>query len=112
MPPGATRTIAATYAVAKGTSVPPEITNTATVFSGVSDPDAANNSATITTMIGSRAKCDVDGDGVDEIVTGAGPFGALTSACSRSAVERSRASPAFMPTTGRSRVVYSWRAAT
>ena len=47
MAPGTTRTIAATYTVAGGTAAPPEITNTATVLSGISDPNPANNSATI-----------------------------------------------------------------
>ena len=75
MAPGTTRTIAATYTVAGGTAAPPEITNAATVLSGISDPNPANNSATISTRIRIRAKCDVDGDGVDEIVTGAGPLG-------------------------------------
>ena len=36
MPAGTTRTIAATYTVARGTAAPPEITNVATVFSGTS----------------------------------------------------------------------------
>ena len=75
MAPGTTRTIAATYTVAGGTAAPPEITNAATVLSGISDPNPANNSATISTRIRIRAKCDVDGDGLDEIVTGAGPRG-------------------------------------
>jgi uncharacterized repeat protein (TIGR01451 family) len=75
MPPGTTRTIAATYTVARGTAAPPDITNAATVLSGISDPNTANNSATIRTRVASSAKCDFDGDGVDEIVTGAGPFG-------------------------------------
>ena len=75
MAPGTTRTIAATYTVAVGTAAPPEITNAATVLSGISDPNPANNSATISTRIRIRAKCDVDGDGVDEIITGAGPLG-------------------------------------
>ena len=43
MAPGTTRTIAATYTVAGGTAAPPEITNTATVLSGVGDPNPANN---------------------------------------------------------------------
>ena len=75
MAPGTTRTIAATYTVAGGTAAPPEITNAATVLSGISDPNPANNRATISTRIRIRAKCDVDGDGLDEIVTGAGPGG-------------------------------------
>ncbi len=74
MAPGTTRTIAATYTVAGGTA-PPEITNAATVLSGVSDLNPANNSAAISTRIRIRAKCDVDGDGIDEIITGAGPLG-------------------------------------
>ena len=73
--PGATRTIAATYTVSAGTAAPPEITNVATVLSGVNDPNPANNSGTIKTRVRSRATCDFDGDGVDEIVTGAGPSG-------------------------------------
>ena len=75
MAPGTTRTIAATYTVAGGTAAPPDITNVATVLSGISDPNAANNSASITTRLRTRAKCDIDGDGIDEIVTGAGPSG-------------------------------------
>src|SRR4029450_5795188 len=51
------------------------IINAATVISGISDPNSANNRATIITRLRSRAKCDVDGDGIDEIITGAGPFG-------------------------------------
>ena len=38
MAPGTTRTIAATYTVAGGTTAPAEITNAATVLSGISDP--------------------------------------------------------------------------
>ena len=75
MAPGATRTIAATYTVVAGTAAPSEITNVATVLSGVTDPNPANNSGTIRTRIRSRTTCDFDGDGVDEIVTGAGPLG-------------------------------------
>ena len=75
MAPGTTRTIAATYTVARGTAAPPEITNAATVLSGIGDPNPANNRATISTRIRIRARCDVDGDGLDEIVTGAGPGG-------------------------------------
>ena len=75
MPPGTTRTIAATYTVAGGTAAPPEITNAATVLSGISDPNPANNRATISTRIRIRTKCDVNGDGLDEVVTGAGPGG-------------------------------------
>ena len=76
MAPGTTRTIAATYTVAGGTAAPPEITNAATVRSGISDPNAANNTATATTKIRrARVGCDVNGDGFDEIVTGAGPGG-------------------------------------
>ena len=75
MAPGTTRTIAATYTVAGGTAAPPEITNAATVVSEISDPNPANNRATISTRIRIRAKCDVDGDGLNEIVTGVGPGG-------------------------------------
>ena len=35
----------------------------------------ANNSASVVTRLPSGAKCDFDGDGLDEIVTGAGPSG-------------------------------------
>ena len=72
---GTTRIITATYAVATGTSGPLNITNTASVQSGTSDPDVANNSASVMTRLPSGAKCDFDGDGLDEIVTGAGPSG-------------------------------------
>ena len=75
MAPGTTRTIAATYTVAGGAGAPPEITNAATVLGGVSDPNSANNQATISTRIRIRTGCDVNGDGLDEIVTGAGPGG-------------------------------------
>ncbi len=74
MAPGTTRTIAATYTVAGGTAAPPEIINAATVLSGISDPNPANNRVTISTRIRNTAKCDVDGDGLDEVlITGAGP---------------------------------------
>ena len=62
MAPGTTRTIAATYTVAGGTAAPPEITNAATVRSGISDPNPANNTATAATKIRrSRVGCDVNG---------------------------------------------------
>ena len=75
MAPGTTRTVAATYAVAGGTAAPPNITNVATVSSGTVDSNTANNSAAIMTTLRGGAKCDFDGDGIDEIVTGAGPSG-------------------------------------
>ena len=75
MASGTTRTIAATYTVAGGAGAPPEITNTATVLGGVGDPNPANNQATMSTRIRIRTGCDVDGDGLDEVVTGAGPGG-------------------------------------
>ena len=47
MPPGTTRTITATYTVAVGTAAPPEVTNAATVLSGIGDQNPANNRATM-----------------------------------------------------------------
>ena len=75
MAPGTTRTISATYTVARGIAVPPVITNAATVLSEIGDPNPANNRAAVSTILRSRAKCDVDGDGVEDLVTGAGPGG-------------------------------------
>jgi hypothetical protein len=57
------------------TAAPHEVTNAATVLSGIGDPNAADNRATISTGIRIRTTCDLDGDGLDEIVTGAGPSG-------------------------------------
>jgi FG-GAP-like repeat len=53
------------------------LSNTATVSTpaGVTDPNPGNDSATDTDTLTLRGGCDVNGDGRDEIVTGAGPGG-------------------------------------
>jgi uncharacterized repeat protein (TIGR01451 family) len=53
------------------------LSNTATVSApaGVTDPNPGNNAATDTDTLTVRGGCDVNGDGRDEIVTGAGPGG-------------------------------------
>jgi uncharacterized repeat protein (TIGR01451 family) len=54
------------------------LSNTATVSALVvqgTDPNPGNNTATDTDMLTVRGGCDVNGDGRDEIVTGAGPGG-------------------------------------
>jgi len=72
---GATRTITATFRAAR-TSAPGPIVNRASVTSSSADPAPANNEASATTEIRrARTGCDVDGDGLDDIVTGAGPGG-------------------------------------
>ena len=72
--PGATVTVTASFR-----SVPPfdasgAILNTATVRAATTDPVPGNNTAAARTAI-RRAGCDLTGDGVDEMVTGAGPGG-------------------------------------
>jgi hypothetical protein len=56
--------------------VPDRVVNIASVTSSTVDPSPADNSATVETQIrAARVGCDVNGDGVGEIVTGAGPGG-------------------------------------
>ena len=52
LPPGATRTITATFAIPSGYTTPNPIANTATVSSPTPDAAAGNNSATTTTPLG------------------------------------------------------------
>ena len=54
LPPGATRTITATFAIPSGYTTPNPIANTATVSSPTPDAAAGNNSATATTSLGAR----------------------------------------------------------
>jgi uncharacterized repeat protein (TIGR01451 family) len=73
--PGAALSISATFQAPTSLDVRP-IVNTATVAAATGDPSLANNTASVTTeLLPSRIGCDVDGDGLDEIVTGAGPGG-------------------------------------
>jgi uncharacterized repeat protein (TIGR01451 family) len=72
---GTTRTIIATFEVQRSPAAPGPVENTASVTSSTADPTPANNSAMATTHVRARVGCDVDGDGLDEIVTGAGPGG-------------------------------------
>ena len=51
LPVGATRTITATFDVPSGYTSPAPIVNTATVSSPATDPDTANNSATVSTAL-------------------------------------------------------------
>ena len=74
MAAGSTRTIVATFAT--GVAASGSIENRASVASSTSDPSPANDTATVTTEIRpSSVGCDVNGDGLNEIVTGAGPGG-------------------------------------
>jgi uncharacterized repeat protein (TIGR01451 family) len=73
--PGGTRTITATYAVPVAYRWPNPLTNTAIVSSSVADPVPANNAASVVTRVTKSVRCDVNGDGLDEIVTGARPGG-------------------------------------
>ena len=52
LPPGATRTITATFAIPSGYTTPNPIANTATVSSPTPDAAAGNNSATTNTPVG------------------------------------------------------------
>ena len=52
LPPAATRTITATFAIPSGYTTPNPIANTATVSSPTPDAAAGNNSATATTSLG------------------------------------------------------------
>ena len=76
LPAGGSVTYTASCTIAPGTTG--SLANTATVSApaGVTDPSPGNNSATDTDTLTSRGGCDVNGDGRDEIVTGAGPGGA------------------------------------
>jgi uncharacterized repeat protein (TIGR01451 family) len=67
-------TVTATYNVPVAYSGAEPISNTATVTSSTSDPNVTNNAATATTAL-RRGSCDVNGDGLPEFVTGAGPGG-------------------------------------
>jgi uncharacterized repeat protein (TIGR01451 family) len=76
MAAGTTRTIIASFTVPQSTSVSGAISNTASVTTSTTDSVLANNTATATTQIKrARVGCDVNGDGFNEIVTGAGPGG-------------------------------------
>jgi uncharacterized repeat protein (TIGR01451 family) len=74
--PGASLSISATFQAPPSLGVPQPIVNTATVAAAPADPFPANNTASVATVLRpSRIGCDVDGDGLDEIVTGVGPGG-------------------------------------
>ena len=78
---GATRTIIATYTVTGTPGAP--IVNTASVAAATADPVSANNQQTVEMSVApvlTSRGCDVNGDGFDEIVTGAGPGGGPPSA--------------------------------
>jgi uncharacterized repeat protein (TIGR01451 family) len=76
MAPGASVSISAIFQTALSVTAPTTVTNTATIAAGTTDPSPANNTASaVTEILPSRIGCDVDGDGLDEIVTGAGPGG-------------------------------------
>ena len=74
VPPGATRTIVATFAVPRSPATG-SISNIAAVTTEAIDTVPANDTATAVTQVRRRVGCDVDGDGLEEIVTGAGPGG-------------------------------------
>ena len=72
--PGATGTSTAT--ITRGGSFSGPVTMSASgAPAGVTDPNPANNSADDTDTLTAGRGCDVNGDGLDEIVTGAGPGG-------------------------------------
>jgi uncharacterized repeat protein (TIGR01451 family) len=74
--PGASVAISTTFQTSASRDAPATITNTATVMSATPDSAAGNNQATVvTTLQRVSGRCDVNGDGFDEIVTGAGPGG-------------------------------------
>ena len=76
IPLGAARSVTVVFAVPPVYNGPKPIVNTATVTSSSPDPVPTNNTASATTELRlSRTGCDVNGDGLDEIVTGAGPGG-------------------------------------
>jgi uncharacterized repeat protein (TIGR01451 family) len=72
--PGETRQIGATYQVPLAYSASGPIANTASVASAETDSVPANNSSTASTIVPITG-CDVNGDGVADFVTGAGPGG-------------------------------------
>jgi uncharacterized repeat protein (TIGR01451 family) len=71
--PGASITVTAIFTLSR-TPTTGTIVNTATVASTTAETSTTNNTATAVARI-VRTGCDVNGDGVDEIVTGAGPGG-------------------------------------
>lgn len=62
--PGASRTITATFTVPTTHTADGPIVNTVMVSAGTLDPVAANNTATVSTAVGSAA--DTDGDGLED----------------------------------------------
>ena len=73
--PGETRTITVRYALPRIYTGPPTIVNTATVTSSTADPTASNSSSSASAPVGSGQTCDVNGDGISELITGAGAGG-------------------------------------
>jgi uncharacterized repeat protein (TIGR01451 family) len=68
---GATTTIAVTFRVPVSYAAP-TIVNVATVTTATDDPAPSDNTATVETAVSiSRPGCDVDGDGQEDLVTGA-----------------------------------------
>jgi hypothetical protein len=72
--PGESRTLTATFTVPSNYNAT-AVVNTATVSAMSADPVPGNNVASATTQVRPRTHCDFNGDGIDEIVTGAGPGG-------------------------------------
>ena len=86
IPVGATRTITATFDVPHDYRTPNPILNSASVTTSTADPGPSGNTATVTSSIAmGGAGCDVNGDGVNEIVTGAGPDRSGDPTCSSGA---------------------------
>jgi uncharacterized repeat protein (TIGR01451 family) len=77
VPAGGTRSIVATYRVAGAATVPARIINVATVSSiGVArELQPVNDVGVAATAIVRGTRCDIDGDGIDDLVIGAGPGG-------------------------------------
>ena len=73
--PGETRTLTVRYLLPRTYSGPPSIVNTATVSSSTADPIGSNSASSATAPVRNGQTCDVNGDGISELITSAGPGG-------------------------------------
>ena len=72
---GGTRTITATYRVAAGPAAPATVVNVAALATVTPTGGETIPTATWTSAVSRGTTCDIDGDGIEEIVTGAGSAG-------------------------------------